>query len=95
MIIHIPLHVPNTIPPNSPSSLNWEPVFWPFAQAHIVWVTLSFLISRIIWKCLTNKRWAKGRLYIKVIMILNAAICLIFGIVLFSAILEEIVRRVT
>lgn len=69
-------------------SLDWQPIFLEFVQKYFLIFIVVFVINLIVFLTYSSKLLARKKFVFKIVVILNAGVCIVSGLVVFSVFLE-------
>lgn len=71
-------------------SLDWQPIFLEFVQKYFLIFIVVFIINLIVFLTYSSKLLARKKIVFKIVVILNAGVCIVSGLVVFSVFLEKL-----
>lgn len=71
-------------------SLDWQPIFLEFVQKYFLIFIVVFVINLIVFLTYSSKLLARKKIVFKIVVILNAGVCIVSGLVVFSVFLEKL-----
>lgn len=71
-------------------SLDWQPIFLEFVQKYFLIFIVVFVINLIVFLTYSSKILARKKIVFKIVVILNAGVCIVSGLVVFSVFLEKL-----
>lgn len=71
-------------------SLDWQPIFLEFIQKYFLIFIVVFVINLIVFLTYSSKLLARKKFVFKIVVILNAGVCIVSGLVVFSVFLEKL-----
>ena len=64
-------------------SLDWQPIFLEFVQKYFLIFIVVFVINLIVFLTYSSKLLARKKFVFKIVVILNAGVCIVSGLVVF------------
>ena len=71
-------------------SLDWQPIFLEFVQKYFLIFIVVFVINLIVFLTYSSKLLARKKFVFKIVVILNAGVCIVSGLFVFSVFLEKL-----
>lgn len=71
-------------------SLDWQPIFLEFVQKYFLIFIVVFVINLIVFLTYSSKLLARKKIVFKIVVIMNAGVCIVSGLVVFSVFLEKL-----
>lgn len=71
-------------------SLDWQPIFLEFVQKYFLIFIVVFVINLIVFLTYSSKLLARKKIVFKIVVILNAGVCIVSGLAVFSVFLEKL-----
>lgn len=71
-------------------SLDWQLIFLEFVQKYFLIFIVVFVINLIVFLTYSSKLLARKKIVFKIVVILNAGVCIVSGLVVFSVFLEKL-----
>ena len=71
-------------------SLDWQPIFLEFVQKYFLIFIVVFVINLIVFLTYSSKLLARKKIVFKIVVILNAGVCIVSGLVVFSVFLGKL-----
>lgn len=67
-----------------------QPIFLEFVQKYFLIFIVVFVINLIVFLTYSSKLLARKKFVFKIVVILNAGVCIVSGLVVFSVFLEKL-----